>query len=659
MNSSAMFPPGGATADSKPTSALSRQESPLILLTGATGYIGGRLLSALQESDSRVRCIARHPEHLQTQHSKAEIVHADCLDPSSLRPAMAGVHTAYYLVHSMGSSAQFEEADRLAARNFSEAARPAGVRRIIYLGGLAGKSGSLSSHLRSRLEVGDLLRQSGVPVIEFRASIVIGSGSLSFEMVRALVERLPVMICPRWVSVPAQPIAIEDLIEYLVQALDLPEGESRVFEIGGRDKVSYGDIMREYARERGLKRWLVSVSMLTPRLSSLWLGLVTPVYARVGRKLIESVRNSSVVQNESALQAFNIRPRGLTESIERTLLNEDCEFAATRWTDALPRTWAGAKFGNKIVDSRSTEVGAPPSASFAAVRRIGGKTGWYFADFLWRARGFIDLGIGGVGLRRGRRHSDQLALGDSLDLWRVEAFEPDRRLRLRAEMILPGRAWLQFDVEGDDSKSTIRQTAIFEPVGLSGLAYWYVLYPAHRWIFAGMLRGIAAAATRETNAKARGRLAGTLNHGQGQRGMILIGIFKLAKALLLVALGVGALKLLHKDVADTVAEWFGSLRIDPENRLINRLIAKLWTIDDRKLKEISAGTFCYAGLFFVEGLGLLYRKRWAQYMTIVTTSALLPLEVYEIAHRFTPVRALALLINLAIVIYLAARVRKK
>jgi uncharacterized protein YbjT (DUF2867 family) len=429
-------------------------------------------------------------------------VEGDCLEKASLLSAMQGISTAYYLVHSMGSSGDFEEQDRQAARNFAEAARERaeaarerGVKRIIYLGGLFDEDHALSPHLKSRQEVGDILRASGVPVIELRASIVIGSGSFSFELIRALVERLPVMICPKWVSTPAQPIAIEDLLAYLMEALEIPARESRVYEIGGADRVSYADIMREYARQRGLRRLMISVPVLTPRLSSLWLGLVTPVYTRIGRKLIDSLQNPTVVKDKRARSDFRVRPRGLKEAIERALLNEDAEMAETRWSDALssgqpPRNWTGVRFGTRIIDSRVAKSPHPPAKAFAPVRRIGGSTGWYYANALWHFRGFLDLMGGGVGMRRGRRSMDSLQVGDTVDFWRVEAFEPDRRLRLAAEMKLPGRAWLEFEIEGDPSGSRIRQTAIFDPVGLLGRLYWCSLYPLHRLIFAGMLRRI-------------------------------------------------------------------------------------------------------------------------------------------------------------------------
>ena len=469
------------------------------LLTGATGYIGGRLLPLLEADGHRVRCLARRPGALRHRiASSTEIVAGDLLDRSSLDAAMTGVDTAYYLVHSMGS-ASFEESDLLAARNFGDAARAAGVGRIIYVGGLGSEEERLSPHLRSRHEVGRVLREYGVPVLEFRASIVIGSGSLSFEMIRALVERLPVMVTPRWVSVMAQPIAIEDLLQYLLAAPHLPLAKYGVYEIGGADQVSYADIMRTYARQRRLHRRMISVPLLTPRLSSLWLGLVTPLYARVGRKLVESMMHPTVVRNPAALEAFDIRPMGIEDAIRRALVQEDEAVVISRWSDALsaagaPTSWGGVRFGARLVDSRAMTVDVPPARAFAPIEAIGGTTGWYGLDALWRLRGFLDLIVGGVGMRRGRRHPTQLVAGDALDFWRVESIEPGHRLRLAAEMKLPGRAWLEFEVTGDGRSSTIRQTAVFDPVGWSGLAYWYALFPLHEAVFAGMLRGIARAA---------------------------------------------------------------------------------------------------------------------------------------------------------------------
>lgn len=471
-----------------------------ILVTGGTGYVGGRLIPLLEQRGCRVRCLARRPEFLKSRvAAETEVVAGDVLQVETLDAALAGIQTAFYLVHSMGAGKDFEDEDRLAARNFAEAAKRNGVRRIVYLGGLGDEQQTLSKHLRSRQEVGAILRESGAQVIEFRASIVIGSGSLSFELIRTLVQKLPVMICPKWVSTPAQPIAIEDLLSYLLAAIDLPDGPSDIFEIGGPDQVSYGDIMQEYARQRGLKRWMISVPFLSPRLSSLWLGLVTPVYARIGRKLVDSLRNPTVVTNSHAREAFSIQPRGVREAIARALVNEDHELTLTRWSDAIsssghPKRWGGVRFGTRLVDSREIEVSVPIEPAFKPIQRIGGRTGWYYGNWLWRLRGWLDLLIGGIGLRRGRRDSNDLRVGDAIDCWRVESLEPNRRLRLFAEMKLPGRAWLEFEVEPTTSGSRIRQTAIFDPVGLTGLSYWYAIYPLHEFVFGGMLNGIATAA---------------------------------------------------------------------------------------------------------------------------------------------------------------------
>ena len=311
----------------------SSHELGLILVTGATGYVGGRLVHALQLRDCRLRCLARRPEYLAPRVAEdIEIVQGDCLNSHSLSAALDGVDTAYYLVHSMGSDSDFERQDRAAARNFGKTAKATGVARIFYLGGLGSPSDELSVHLRSRHETGNILRESGVPVVEFRAGIVVGSGSLSFELIRALVERLPVMVCPQWVRTPTQPIAIEDLIAYLVEALDLPSSTEQIFEIGGGEPVSYRDIMLEYARQRDLRRWLIPIPLLTPRLSSLWLGLTSPLYARVGRKLIESLKNPTIVNDQSARKVFRVEPMSVSQAISRAMQHEDQELSATlRW----------------------------------------------------------------------------------------------------------------------------------------------------------------------------------------------------------------------------------------------------------------------------------------------------------------------------------------
>jgi uncharacterized protein YbjT (DUF2867 family) len=481
------------------------QDKRLILVTGATGYVGGRLLKALEEAEHSLRCLARHPEHLSSKTAPGtDVVEGDLLEPQSLCSAMEGVHTAYYLVHSMGSSESFLDKERASAHNFAEAARGAGVQRIIYLGGL-GREEKLSPHLDSRQEVGRILRASGVPTIEFRASIIIGSGSFSFEMVRALVDRLPIMVTPRWVRLRAQPIAIGDVISYLVAALDVDIDFSQVVEIGGADKVSYEEIMHEYARQRGLRRPMIPVPVLTPRLSSLWLGLVTPVYATIGRKLIDSIRHETVVTNDVASRLFDVKPLGIKDAIERALRNEDREIAATRWSDALSSRgthehWGGVRFGSRLVDSRTIEVPVSAEGAFRPIERIGGRTGWYYGNWMWIVRGFVDLLVGGAGVRRGRKHPDHLAVGDTVDFWRVEAITPNKLLRLSAEMKLPGRAWLQYEIEDNGSKCVIRQTSLFDPVGLPGLMYWYALVPFHQLIFGGMLKGIAREAVKGTDS---------------------------------------------------------------------------------------------------------------------------------------------------------------
>lgn len=424
------------------------------------------------------------------------------LRPETLDAALRGVRTAFYLVHSMGKGKDFEALDREGAANFGHAAARAGVSRIVYLGGLGDEAGELSPHLRSRHETGECLRRGGVPVVELRASIIIGSGSLSFEMIRALVEKLPFMITPRWVRTPTQPIAIEDVIDYLVEAVDIPLEGSQVFEIGGAEVTSYLGIMQAYARERGLRRLVVPVPVLSPRLSSLWVGLFTPVYAAVGRKLIDGVRNATVVRDPSALAAFGVRPRGVAEAVRRALINEESDLAATRWSDALSSYdaspgFGGVRFGSRLVDSRVVRFHGRAGDAFAPIRRIGGANGWYFADVLWRLRGMIDVLAGGPGMRRGRRDPERLVPGDTVDCWRVEAVEPDRLLRLRAEMRLPGRAWLQFEIEGAEPDLRIRQTALFDPRGLSGLLYWYGIYPLHELVFRGMLTAIARRARRD------------------------------------------------------------------------------------------------------------------------------------------------------------------
>jgi uncharacterized protein YbjT (DUF2867 family) len=468
-----------------------------ILLTGATGYVGGRLLKELEVCGYAVRCLTRRASTLQNRVSDGtEIIEGDVMDAGILSRAMDGVTAAYYLIHSMGSNKNFVEQDRKAAKLFSITASSSNIQRIIYLGGLCPPTNNLSPHLRSRQEVGRILRESGIPTIEFQTSIVIGSGSLSFELIRNLVERLPLMLTPRWVQVEAQPIFIDDVLEYLVRAIDVSLGPSRIYEIGGASVTSYRGIMEEYARQRGLKRVMVSVPVLTPTLSSLWLNLITPVYARIGRKLIGSIRHPTIVKNNDALSDFDVLPIGIEEAISKTLGKEERYWNETRWSDSFSsvgtiQSWGGVRFGNRIVDRRSVLVPVPVQNAFTPIRKIGGVTGWYYANWMWKIRGFLDSVFGGVGLRRGRRDSDQLRVGDALDFWRVEEYEVDSRLRLFAEMKLPGRAWLEFEVRQSDDGTQIIQTAIFDPLGVFGIIYWYGLFPLHMRIFRGMLLAIA------------------------------------------------------------------------------------------------------------------------------------------------------------------------
>ncbi len=471
---------------------------PAVLVTGATGYIGGRLVPALEAEEVRLRCLARRPSRARVARvvprrrwSRAIFSirrHSIALSPASTWPITSCTPWARTATTSRRiASPRATSARRRGERGFDESSTSAVSRRMTE---------ALSPHLRSRIETGEVLRASGVPVVEFRASVVIGSGSLSFELIRALVDRLPVMICPRWVSTLAQPIGIDDLLAYLVAALHLPGGESRTFEIGGADRASYGDLMREYARQRGLQRVMISVPLLTPRLSSLWLGLVTPVYARVGRELIAGLKNRSMVTDPVALSVFPIKPIGLADAISRAIRHEDRAFALTRWSDARssggePPLPAETRFGNRLVDARRIHVAVDADRAFVPIARIGGEQGWYYATWLWRIRGALDLLLGGVGMRRGRRDPNALAAGDTLDFWRVEACEPGRRLRLAAEMKLPGRAWLEFEVVPAAGGADVHQTAVFEPAGLSGLLYWYALFPVHTVMFRGLLRAIA------------------------------------------------------------------------------------------------------------------------------------------------------------------------
>jgi len=475
-------------------------------VTGSTGYIGGRLVPRLIELGYRVRCMVRDPARLQGRswHGGVEIVAGDVLKPDMLAAAMQGIQTAYYLVHSLGSGPDFHQRDLSAARNFGVAARAAGIERIIYLGGLAETSSGLSEHLRSRQETGASLRSAGVPVTEFRAGVIVGSGSLSFEMIRYLTERVPVMICPRWVYTRTQPIGIREVLEYLASALSVPESSGCIIEIGGAEVVTYGQMMTIYAEVRGLKRWMVPVPVLTPHLSSYWVNLVTPIPAVIARPLIEGLRNENVVHDLSAQRLFPyIQPVRYRASVERALARLQASNVETAWSDALSTSLSDltpvilTTQEGMILEHRQRIVAALPENVFKIFLGLGDKRGWLYMNLAWEIRGFIDRIIGGVGLRRGRRDPDELRVGDALDFWRVEAIEPGRLLRLRAEMKVPGKAWLQFEVKPhDNEQSLLSQTAFFAPKGLMGWLYWYGLYPIHTLIFSGLIDQIARNAVK-------------------------------------------------------------------------------------------------------------------------------------------------------------------
>lgn len=478
---------------------------PLILVTGVTGYIGGRLVPHLLASGQRVRVLTRDASRLQGRAwvDQVEIVQGDVLDPDSLAPAMSDVFAAYYLIHSM-SGENFHERDLAAAANFGQAAADAGVERIIYLGGLGDPETDLSLHLRSRQQTGQALAAAGAPVTEFRSAVVVGSGSVSFEMIRNLTERLPVMICPQWVYTRVQPIGIRDVLDYLTAALSVEESAGRVVEIGGADILTYAEMMQGYAAVRGLRRWLISVPVLTPRLSSYWVHWMTPVPSEIARPLIEGLRNEVIVRDDSARLLFpHIQPMDYRTAVASALVKLDAKKVETTWSDALassrgdkPSIMLSSQEG-MIVERRQQEVQASPAQIFAAFTALGGKRGWLYWNWAWRVRGVIDRLVGGVGLRRGRRHATDLRVGDAVDFWRVEAVEAERMLLLRAEMKLPGLAWLQFETAPlADGRSLLRQRAFFAPKGLSGLAYWYLLYPVHRFIFSGMAQSLARLAEK-------------------------------------------------------------------------------------------------------------------------------------------------------------------
>jgi uncharacterized protein YbjT (DUF2867 family) len=486
-----------------------------ILVTGATGYVGGRLVPALLERGHTVRVLARYPEKLRdvSWHRQVEVIAGDATNATSVARAMEGIDVAYYLLHSLQQGANLEEAEEQTVTVFADAAKHASVQRIIYLGGLAPNlmPKEMSAHMRSRALVGEILRNSGVPTIEFRAAVIIGSGSASFEMLRYLTERLPAMITPRWVRTKTQPIAIRDVLRYLAEAAVIPDDLNRTFDIGGPEAISYQEMMRRYASTAGLKpRIILPVNVLTPSLSSHWINVVTPVPKAIARPLVESLRHPSICREHDIAQYIPDPPNGLLpfeDAVRLALQRIRDADVQTRWSgasvrgapsDPLPTdpTWSG---GSMYTDVREVHTTATPTEVWGALELIGGDTGWYSANILWQVRGLMDRMSGGVGLRRGRRDPKRLPCGDVVDFWRVEEVIAPSLLRLRAEMKMPGRAWLEFSVTPSDTGSIVNQRAVFLPRGLAGHLYWWSVAPFHAFVFPPMLRNIVRrAAVRQT-----------------------------------------------------------------------------------------------------------------------------------------------------------------
>lgn len=481
------------------------------LVTGVTGYIGGRLVPALLDKGYNVRVLSRDVSRLQGRRwiDKVELVEADVLQPDTLPDALENIDISYYLIHSMSgnSDSDFHQRDLQAARNFGESARKQKVNRIIYLGGLGKSDDKLSEHLASRQQTGEILRESGVAVTEFRAAVVVGSGSKSFEMIRYLTERVPIMICPSWVYSKVQPIAIRDVLQYLVSAIQKPETKNEIIEIGGESVITYADMMRIYAEINDLKRILIPVPVLTPRLSSHWVHWMTPIPASLAQPLIEGLKNDVIVHGDKAQKLFpDIQPISYKKAVELAITRIDTDEIETTWSDSLISSKGDERpvvlktKEGLIIERRVRTVNTSQHQVFKTFTSLGGEKGWLTFEWAWKLRGILDRLVGGVGFRRGRRDPKQLRVGDALDFWRVEAIKSNELLRLRAEMKVPGRAWLEFQaIEIDEQQTKLVQSAYFAPKGLLGLCYWYGLYPLHSIIFSSMIDHIAKEAESQQN----------------------------------------------------------------------------------------------------------------------------------------------------------------
>tara|TARA_Y100000996_G_scaffold168306_1_gene130828 strand:- start:488 stop:1930 length:1443 start_codon:yes stop_codon:yes gene_type:complete len=470
-----------------------------ILITGATGYVGSRLVAELSKIH-QVKSLVRDENSYKDRfsHLNTTICKGDLVDLESVKNHFQNVEIAFYLVHSLSAGSEFHDTELLCAQNFVDAAKENGVKRIVYLGGLSDPKKPLSPHLKSRNDVGEVLRLSGIPCIELQSSIIIGEGGLSYEIMKSLVHKLPVMITPKWVSSLSQPIWINDVIEYLKESISIKMSGNLIAQIGGPSIVTYKNLMAAYAEIYGFKRFMIPVPVLTPRLSSLWLGLVTPAYARAGKKLIESLKTNSIITDKKSAELFNVTPVDYKEALKNVINVKESDMTVSRWFDPVS---AGPSVRNKIsskkivykykmTDERRVITSADKVQSFKPINDIGGPNGWYFANFLWKIRGWLDLLVGGVGTRRTRFKKDRFVIGDTLDWWRISDTIEGEMVEFKAEMKLPGEAYLKFSVNPFGKDTEIVQTAGFNTNNLAGILYWYSLYPLHAFIFSRMIKAI-------------------------------------------------------------------------------------------------------------------------------------------------------------------------